>query len=150
MRIAVWWVATTLLACASAACAEEPIPAAAGSSAAAGRPAVDAPSLASSATGVAGEQGMRVYLDPVTGELTDGPVTPEQRAMDEAMALPQPDYSKVTFETLEDGTVMAHGNGQFESTSTIRIDAQGQTHVGCTHTGAQAEHGHAALPQTQP
>ncbi len=150
MKIAVWWVVTTLVACASAACAEEPIPSETDQSAAAGRPAVDAPSSASSAAGVAGEQGMRVYLDPATGELTDGPVTPEQRALEDVLALPAPDYSKITFETLEDGTVMAHGNGQFESTSTIRIDAQGQTHIACTRTGAHAEHGHAAPQQTRP
>lgn len=99
---------------------------------------------------IAGAQGMRVYIDPATGALTDGPVTPEQRAQDKALALPAPDYSKVTYETKSDGTVVAHANGQFENTSTVSIDADGNTRIGCTQTGSHAGHAHGTAPERKP
>jgi len=93
-------------------------------------------------------QGVRVYLDPATGEMVDGPVLPEQRA--DSLALPAPDYSRVTFETREDGSVIAHSNGQFESTSTITLDTDGTVRIGCTQTGDHAKHGHPAQSAEAP
>lgn len=147
MKIAVWTAVAGLLFLASAGRATEPV-ASERTEAADAAPVV--PALATDATAAPDAQGMRAYIDPVTGELADGPIMPEQRAQEEALALPAPDYSTVTFETRADGTIIAHGNGQFESTSTIHLDADGNTRFGCTQTGPHDDHGHTAAPDKQP
>lgn len=92
----------------------------------------------------AGTAGVRARLDPVTGKLIDAPATPASRAPAESLDLPAPDYSKVTMEARADGSVIAHTNGQFQSTSTIQIDADGGKRIGCTQTGPHADHDHAS------
>ncbi len=139
MNFAAWlaMAGVALLAC--AAHAADP---AADESAPNGSDDSSAPSAGANASAPLASQGVRAYLDPVTGEMVDGPVTPEQRA--QAEVLPAPDYSRVTFEPRADGSVIAYSNGQFQSTTTITLDADGKARIGCTQTGDHAQHGHPA------
>ncbi len=145
MKIAAWAATACLVFLAPGAGATEPV--ASGRAESGGAPVATTPTAGDAAP--PGAQGVRAYIDPVTGELTDAPATPEQMEQAGALALPAPDYSKVTFETLADGTVIAHGNGQFESTSTMSIDAAGNTRIGCAQSGSHADHAHSRRPELQ-
>jgi hypothetical protein len=78
-----------------------------------------------------GEQGMRVYRDPTTGELTSTPPAGAQQI--DATAQPEfgIDRSKVTVERRADGTIIDHMNGQGEQVLTVHRDARGKLVYSC-------------------
>ncbi len=83
------------------------------------------------------EQGMRVYRDPVTGQLTSPPASVTR--MEPQF---QSDPSKVTTEYREDGTIIDHLNGQGQEAITASRDANGKLQFKCTD--ASESHARAA------
>ncbi len=76
------------------------------------------------------DQGMRAYIDPVTGKLTSTPPTQVQRAP--APPEFQSDRSKVTTEIREDGTEIDYLNGQGEQAIVAHRGADGKLEMICT------------------
>ena len=140
MKVAACTAFASLMLLTGSAHAAEPLASEGSQAASSAAPTRSTDSVAGAPMGTA---GVRVYRDPVTGEWVDTPVTPEQREQAESLNLPAPDYSKVTLEPRADGSVIAHSNGQFESSSTIQFDDDGKARTGCSQTGPHADHAHA-------
>lgn len=86
-----------------------------------------------------GHAGMRVSIDPDTGEL--GMPTPEQqKAMDDDLReMLSRSADGLQPEVLPDGSVRVDLQGRFQSVSVASIDAAGQLHTGCieNHTALE-------------
>lgn len=116
------------LLCALAAAAETP-------------PDPDAPETAPAA-------GLRVYLDPVTGELTDRP-TAEQveklsSALDEALLRTADDLEPFDLESGGQGLFLA---GRFRSAAIARRLPDGTFDLRCVETAGHADHLLEAPPE---
>lgn len=95
--------------------------------------------------------GMRVYVDPDTGELVSQPVTSEQRAAAQATDALFVDNPNAIVESVAvDGSRMLILNGQHEMAMTATVDATGKRHVQCMDKtdGGSGPHRHEA--HTQP
>lgn len=100
-----------------------------------------------------GHAGMRVAIEPETGELVV-PSPAQQKAMDrdlqedlELQEMLSRSDEGLHEEVLPDGTGMVHLQGRFQNASVAVIDAEGNLHTTCVenHEGAQAEL-HGATP----
>ena len=76
------------------------------------------------------DAGMRVALQPESGELV--PLSPEQAAELDALGGVSKTSAPPRVERLPDGTWVMHTNGNFENYSVARIGAGGRIETGCT------------------
>lgn len=86
--------------------------------------------------------GMRVYVDPATGQLVSAPGTDSQRVAAASDSSFSQDVSRITEATAADGSKMYILNGEFELALSASADASGKLHYACNN----AEH--AALAPT--
>ncbi|MGB8635615.1 MAG: hypothetical protein WCD36_10060 [Rhodanobacteraceae bacterium] len=91
----------------------------------------------------AAQSGVKIYIDPATGEWSQTPVTAEQQHNAAASALPA-DASKVTQVMHADGSIEYRMNGQGMTAVTATRGADGKLHIMCSEHGL--EHVHTAQP----
>ena len=87
--------------------------------------------------------GMRVYVDPESGQLVSAPVTDEQRAAAAGDKAFSQDASRATEAVAADGSRMYLLNGEFELALSASQDPNGSLRFGC------ADAAHAALLPTE-
>ena len=96
-----------------------------------------------------GQAGMRVAIEPETGELTV-PSPQQQKLMEQELqeALSRSDVGLYE-EVLPDGTVKVNLQGRFQNASIAVIDDDGNLHTSCaeSHDGAQAAPHHGLCNQ---
>ena len=80
---------------------------------------------------------LRAYIDPRTGELTNSPVTDEQRRF--AQSLPRRDFSRMKLDYEPDGSVVLHTNGQLQMSVVVTQDADGTVHEQCLPSGKEQQ-----------
>ena len=79
--------------------------------------------------------GLKAFIDPSSGELINGPITPEQDAF-QRQALPRRDYSKMQLERQPDGSVVLHTNGQLMMSTTVQLQPDGSVKQVCLPSAA--------------
>ena len=94
----------------------------------------------------AAQSGVKIYIDPATGEWSQTPVTAEQQHA-AAQAAPADDPSKVTQMMHADGSIEYRMNGQGMSAVTATRGADGKLHIQCSEHGL--EHMHHAKSSSQ-
>lgn len=89
--------------------------------------------------------GMRIYIDPATGQWSDRPVTEEQKQQ-AAMQVDTFDASKI--ETIEhaDGSTEYRTNGQLVDTLEAKIGSDGKLHMVCSQHGLEHAVGSTKAP----
>ena len=101
----------------------------------AGKPEKTAPPPATSG-GVA-ESGMRAYVNPESGALVSRPAT---RSQADALALPEPDMSKIREIKHTDGSTTWQFNGQVNEALVAQRGADGKLRVRCGEHGVVHDH----------
>lgn len=105
--------------------------------------AAEAPAASSAA-----ESGLRVYVDPQSGELVSQPVTEEQRQQAAATeAAFNQDNSDLVSVRMPDGSVMVDLQGRFQQATVATVQADGSIRTYCAdadHAG-QGQHSHGVL-----
>ena len=91
---------------------------------------------------VPGQAGMRVAIEPETGEL--GSPSPQQQKVmeDDLQEMLSRSDAGLFEEVLPDGTVKVHLQGRFQNASIAVIDDDGNLHTSCVenHDASQATH----------
>ena len=93
------------------------------------------------------DAGMRAYVDPETGTLTDRPVTAKQ-ARDAAAAMPTGDASKVRMIQHANGMREYQLNGQADEALVAVVGADGKIEYRCAAHGVVHDHATALQPET--
>jgi hypothetical protein len=110
----------------------------------AGAPAAAEPAAAApdTASGAAPAAGLRIYVDPETGELTSTPTPEQTERLSAALAplLERPVEEPVFFEIPGGGTGVFVGR-RFASAMVVRVRADGTFELGC----ADPDHAHQML-----
>jgi DNA-binding protein YbaB len=89
------------------------------------------PASVGAAAAAPGEAGMRVSIDPETGELAPATAA-QQKALDQEMQQMLSRSSEgLVEEVLPNGAVQVHLQGRFQSASVAVIDETGTLHTGC-------------------
>lgn len=102
------------------------------------------------------EAGMRVYVDPQTGELVSSPVTAEQRQQASAAdAAFNQDNTDLVPVRMPDGSIMVDLQGRFQQATVATVQPDGSIRTYCNDADhvAQGVHNHDAIgtaPQTSP
>ena len=121
--------------------------------AAAGAGAADQKAKEQPATGNTAEVGLRVYVDPQSGELLSQPVTAEQRQQAaNADALFNQDNSDLVPVQMPDGSTMVDLRGRFQQATVATVQADGSIRTYCSDAGhaAQGLHHHEIIGTTLP
>jgi hypothetical protein len=94
---------------------------------------------------VQAEAGMRVYVDPETGQLTSTPVTPEQRAQAESSEAFRQDDTGLRVVHMPDGSSMMDLQGRFEQATAAQVTAEGKLQTYCSDADhlKLGQHAHA-------
>ncbi len=82
-----------------------------------------------------GEAGMKAYVDPETGALTNIP--PQSAVVPLAEQPVRPD--RLPEVTLPDGSVMVDLQGMFEETMVVTVDADGRRRMSCVEGSGEAQ-----------
>ena len=78
--------------------------------------------------------GMRIYIDPATGQWSDRPVTEEQKQQ-AAAQVDTFDPSKIETIQHADGSTEYRTNGQMVDTLVAKIGSDGKLHMVCSQHG---------------
>lgn len=89
-----------------------------------------------------GQSGIKIHVDPATGEWIQTPVSSEQKRS--AVTAPAAEVSKVTSMTHADGSIEYRMNGQFMQSIVAKRGADGKLKIVCSEHGL--EHAHAKTP----
>ena len=94
---------------------------------------------------VAGQAGMKAYVDPETGQLVSRPTTQaDAAALDSAF---KEDFSKIQEINKADGSTEWIFNGQVDSALVARRSQSGKLEVVCTEHGVVHDHLEAPVAQ---
>lgn len=105
------------------------------------------------ATGSTAEAGLRVYVDPQSGELVSQPVTPEQRRQSaNTDAAFNQDASDLVPVKMPDGSTMVDLQGRFQQATVATVQPDGSIRTYCNDADhvAQGQHNHEIIGTTLP
>ncbi len=109
----------------------------------AGDPAAAATPKPEPAETPADPSGIKIYVDPATGQWSEQPVTEEQKR--QATQAVSQDLSKITTIQHADGSIEYRMNGQMLESVVARRSADGTLQITCSEHGSTHDHG--ALPK---